>query len=110
VVVTAQHREESLQDLPIAITAIGARADYTHKGKAYQDLENREEGAISSCDVTNLRGSYTAEDQSWELAAWVKNLFDEEYMLHNYTINPGVAPMVMPAAPRTVGATLTYWF
>ena len=98
-------------DYPLAGGGIiGARADYTHKDKAYQDLENREEGAISSYDVTNLRASYTAEDQSWELAGWVKNVFDEEYMLHNYTINPGVAPMVLPAAPRTVGATLTYWF
>lgn len=89
--------------------SINARADYTHKGKAYQDLQNREEAAISSYDVTNLRVAYTATSEAWELAAWVKNVFDEEYMLHNFTINPGVSANVTPAAPRTAGVTLTWW-
>lgn len=88
---------------------INARADYTHKDKAYQDVQNREEGAIESYDLTNLRLAYTAPSESWEVAGWVKNAFDEEYMLHNFTINPGVAANPTPAAPRTSGVTLTWW-
>ncbi len=89
--------------------SINARADYTHKDKAYQDVQNREEGAIESYDITNLRLAYTAASESWEVAGWVKNAFDEEYMLHNFTINPGVAANPTPAAPRTAGVTLTWW-
>lgn len=88
---------------------INARADYTHKDLAYQDVQNRKEGAITSYDLTNFRVAYTADSESWEVAAWVKNAFDEEYMLHNFTINPGVSANPTPAAPRTAGVTLTLW-
>nr|WP_232059429.1 TonB-dependent receptor [Kineobactrum salinum] len=90
--------------------SLSARADYTRKGKAYQDLQNLEVAAIEAYEVTNLRVAYSAEGASWELAGWMKNVFDEQYMLHNFAINPGVSTNPTPAAPRTAGATLTVWF
>lgn len=95
-------------DYPLNSGRINARADYTYKDKAYQDIQNRDEGAIDSYNLLNLRFAYGSEDGRWELAGWVKNATDEEYMLHNFTINPGLSQAITPAAPLTYGATMTW--
>ena len=48
-------------------------------------------------DVVNLRAAYIAEGAQWEVAAWVKNATDEEYLLHNSVLNPGLAQLPLPA-------------
>ena len=95
-------------DYPLNSGRINARADYTYKDTAYQDIQNREEAAMDSYDLVNLRLAYASENEKWELAGWVKNATDEEYMLHNFTMNPGLSQNITPAPPRTYGATLTW--
>lgn len=95
-------------DYPLESGYINARVDYTYKDDAYQDIQNRPESTLESYDLLNLRLAYGADNGKWELAGWVKNATDEEYMLHNYTMNPGLSQNITPAAPRTVGATLTW--
>ncbi|MAA87352.1 MAG: hypothetical protein CME39_06800 [Haliea sp.] len=97
-------------DYPVASGSINARADYVYKDDAYQDLGNLEEAAIFDYDVLNLRLAYAPEGFRWEVAAWVKNALDEEYLLHNSVLNPGLAQLPLPAAPRTWGITATYNF
>ncbi len=96
-------------DYPVAHGAINARADFTHKDEAFQDVQNREESKMTAYDLLNLRAAYTSES-GWELAAWVKNATDKQYMLHNFTLNPGLSQGITPAAPRTVGLTATMFF
>tara|TARA_R110000772_G_scaffold268645_1_gene397002 strand:+ start:8942 stop:11122 length:2181 start_codon:yes stop_codon:yes gene_type:complete len=95
-------------DYPLQSNYINARVDYTYKDDAYQDIQNRPESTLESYELVNLRLAYGAGDGQWEIAGWVKNAADEEYMLHNYTMNPGLSQNITPAAPRTVGATLTW--
>jgi iron complex outermembrane receptor protein len=95
-------------DYPVASGAINARADYVYKDDAYQDIPNQEEAAMFSYDVLNLRLAYAPEDLRWEVAMWVKNALDEEYLLHNSVLNPELAQLPLPAAPRTWGVTATY--
>lgn len=49
-----------------------------------------------------------ADDESWQLMIWTKNLFDQRYVT---TWNPGTvttaATATLPAQPRTFGGTLT---
>lgn len=95
-------------DYPLTSGHLNARADYTYKDDAYQDVSNSEEAKMESYDLLNLRVAYSSESDKWELAGWVKNATDEEYMLHNSTLNPGLAQLILPAAPRTYGATFTW--
>ena len=90
--------------------AINARADFSHKDDAYQDIPNQEAAKMIEYDVLNLRAAYVAPGAQWEVAAWVKNATDEEYLLHNSVLNPGLAQLPLPAAPRTAGITATWNF
>lgn len=94
-------------DYPLANGYFNARVDYTYKGDAYQDIANQEDAKMAAYHVTNLRVAYGSNSDRWELAAWVKNATDEEYMLHNSTLNPSLAQLTLPAPPRTLGATVT---
>lgn len=97
-------------DYPVATGAVNARADYVYKDDAFQDIPNLIEGAMPAYDVLNLRLAYAPADYRWEVAAWIKNALDEEYLLHNSVLNPGLAQLPLPAAPRTWGITATYNF
>lgn len=97
-------------DYPVANGAINARADYTYKDDAYQDIENQDAAKMFSYDVLNLRLAYAPDSAKWEVAGWLKNALDEEYLLHNSVLNPGLAQLPLPAAPRTWGITATYQF
>ena len=100
-----------IYDYPLATgAAISARADFSHKDDAYQDIPNLDAAKMIEYDVINLRAAYLSEDAKWEVAVWVKNAADEEYLLHNSVLNPGLAQLPLPAAPRTVGLTATWNF
>jgi iron complex outermembrane receptor protein len=90
--------------------SINARADYTYKDDSFQDIQNQPEAAIPSYDLLNLRLAYSPASQRWEIAAWLKNALDEEYLVHNSVLNPGLAQLPVPAAPRTWGLTATLNF
>lgn len=100
----------AILDYPLSQGSINARLDYSHKGIAYQDIANEPAAAIPAYDLLNARVAYLTADGQWELAGWVKNLTDEEYLLHNSVLNPGLAQLSLPAAPRTWGVTVTYQF
>ena len=97
-------------DFPLASGNLNARADYVYKDDAFQDIPNLAEGAMFSYDVLNLRVAYGPASGSWEVATWLKNAMDEEYLLHNSVLNPSLAQLPLPAAPRTWGITATYNF
>ena len=97
-------------DFPMANGYLNARADYTHKDEAFQDIPNQEAAKMVEYDLLNIRLAYTNSDRSWEVAGWVKNVTDEEYLLHNSVLNPGLAQLPLPAAPRTFGVTATMNF
>jgi iron complex outermembrane receptor protein len=100
----------AIVDVPVGSGSINARADYTFKDDAFQDIPNAPEAAMFSYDVLNLRLAYAPANQRWEVAGWLKNALDEEYLLHNSVLNPGLAQLPLPAAPRTWGITATYNF
>ena len=106
-----KYGRRTVQGTPLATgAAISARADFSHKDDAYQDIPNLDAAKMIEYDVINLRAAYLSEDAKWEVAAWVKNAADEEYLLHNSVLNPGLAQLPLPAAPRTVGLTATWNF
>ncbi len=99
----------ALFNYPVASGNVSARADFTSKDEAYQDIENRELAAMPAYEVLNLRLAYTPASEQWEVAGWVKNALDEEYLAHNSVIAP-LAELALPAAPMTWGVTVNYRF
>jgi len=87
--------------------ALTARAEYVAKDQAYQDVPNTEHASIPAYRVTNMRLAYTSPDEHWEVAGSIKNVFNEEYYLHNYDLQPFGA-LHIPAMPRTYGVTVTW--
>ncbi len=84
-----------------------ARLEYVHKEKAYQDTSNYEYSAIPEYRFYDARLAYTSPGESWELALWGKNIFDEEYYLHNYQAPPFGA-IHIPATGANYGLTFTW--
>jgi iron complex outermembrane receptor protein len=65
----------------------------------------------ASYTIANARLGYAAPDGRWELAAFVNNLFEEEYRVYAYdgSLFAGVVAGVY-GKPRTYGVTATFRF
>ena len=61
---------------------------------------------VDSYNVLNLRGGFVAEDNSWQVTAWVKNLTDEEYFTAVSPSND--ANVHILGRERTFGLSLQY--
>lgn len=83
------------------------RADYTKQGKTTWDWINTPGGARSPYDVVNAR--LAVRNDSWEVAAWSKNLGDTEYNAEHIVLLP-FAGALFRAAPRTYGLDVQYRF
>jgi iron complex outermembrane receptor protein len=60
-------------------------------------------------DETKLwdsRLGWQSSDESWEVAAWVKNMTDDDYISHTYVIGPG--GIGVWGAPRTYGISVNW--
>jgi len=80
---------------------ISVRYDFFHSDEAFQDPREEPGAAKPAYDLSNLRVSYTPANGDWEFAVWGRNLFDEEYLTHNFPLQPF-------GNPGTAGAPLTY--
>lgn len=86
---------------------ISARYEYAYKDETQQDINNNPRSEKPDYEVSNIRLGYTTSNDNWEVAAWVKNAFDEEYLDHNF-YSAGFGAFSYPALPRTYGLTVTW--
>lgn len=86
---------------------VSARYEYAYKDETEQDINNNPLSQKGDYEVSNIRLGYTTSNENWEVAAWVKNAFDEEYLDHNF-YNAGFGAFSYPALPRTYGVTVTW--
>lgn len=88
-----------------------ATPSVTHRSRIYFELPNR--SAISQGPVTlvNARAGISFDDDRYELAGFIRNAFDEDYLLDagNTGGSFGI-PTFIPAEPRFYGAQLTARF
>ena len=66
---------------------LAAQASFSYSDSFYYSLRNFDSTELDSYTITNARVSYTSEDQDWELAAFVKNITDEEYAVTGFDIS-----------------------
>jgi outer membrane receptor protein involved in Fe transport len=86
------------------------QADYVYSDSYYSYLSNNKNtDRVDSYDLWNARLALQANDGSWEVAAWGKNITDEYYYVSNTIGNDVFARYAGMGA--TYGVTLTYnWF
>ncbi|MET1756379.1 TonB-dependent receptor [Novosphingobium sp. RD2P27] len=93
----------------------GARAfltpSVTHRSKIYFETPNTEAISQDAVTLVNVRGGLSFADSRYEIAAFARNVFNEEYLLD--AGNTGGAfgyPTFIPAEPRLYGVQLTARF
>ena len=86
------------------------RTDYRHTGDHYFDLNEQAAGQEDVYGLLGVRIAYAGAGESWEVAAWAKNLTDEEYRSHVQSIRAGRAGISQMGEPRTWGLTFTKRF
>jgi iron complex outermembrane receptor protein len=92
---------------PSEIGEFDVRLQYSHVDEQSRDyLDDRV--IIDEHDLIDLRIGWVSKDEDLEIALWVKNLADEDYIAHSYVVGPGVIGVW--GAPRTIGVTATYRF
>ena len=90
---------------PTEVGEFDVRLQYSHVDEQSRDyLDDRV--IIDVHDLIDLRIGWVSKDEDLEIALWVKNLADEDYIAHSYVIGPGVIGVW--GAPRTIGVTATY--
>jgi iron complex outermembrane receptor protein len=86
---------------------VSFRAEYIYKDETEQDIQNRPQALKDDYELANFRLGYTTSDGNWEIAGWIKNAFDEEYLTHNF-YNAGFGSFKYVALPQTYGVTVTW--
>ena len=89
--------------------AIQAWANY--QDELFYDIQNVPVSLEDGYTVSNLRLSYTSDDERWQLAAFVHNLSDEEYLSYTFDFT-GVFGFNQQAygPPLWAGVTFQYNF
>ncbi len=84
---------------------LDARLDYRYSDEQRHDVVNPLV-VTEEFSLVDARLAWTSAAEDWEFALWGKNLFEEEYIAHSYTIGPGVIGIA--GQPRTYGVSGTY--
>lgn len=84
--------------------SLAVAANYRYTGDQRGELEPY---AIQpSHGIADARLTWTSPGEQYEISAWIKNLADEEYITHVYTI--GAEVLGVFGDPRMYGVSLTY--
>lgn len=87
---------------------LGATATYT--GDQYFDNANTERLGQEAYWLVNARAALTAPGDQWELAAFIRNAFDETYTVDAFDVSDFGFDELVYGDPQTYGVSLTYRF
>ncbi|UYH54328.1 TonB-dependent receptor [Qipengyuania sp. SS22] len=92
-------------------TRLFATPSITHRSRIYFEVPNSELTSQGPVTLVNARAGVSFADDRYEIAGFIRNAFDEEYLLD--AGNTGGAfgiPTFIPAEPRFFGVQLTARF
>jgi iron complex outermembrane receptor protein len=96
-------------EVPIGSGRLALQVDGRWQDDVFFTAENNPALVQDSFGVVNFRGSYTFPGERFMASVFVRNAFDEEYLLGAYdTTNAFAANIFLPADPRTYGIALRY--
>jgi iron complex outermembrane receptor protein len=90
--------------------AMAAQVDGVWNDEQYIESTNSQISKEDAYLIWNARLSYTSGSEAWEIAAWVKNVGDEQYRLYNLDLGLLGISQEVYAPPRWYGGTITYRF
>jgi iron complex outermembrane receptor protein len=82
--------------------------DYRYQDKMYSAPHNRPTDTIPSYDLWNARVAYMTSSDRWSVAAWIRNIGDEEYIINRNTASITNIDRVVWGTPRLYGVNFTY--
>jgi iron complex outermembrane receptor protein len=84
------------------------RADYSFKDDFHHNAQNSNFTLEPSYEILNLRAGFGPSDGRWQLAAYAKNVFDEEYMQFREDVFAFLVAPAIVAPPREVGVEMSF--
>jgi iron complex outermembrane receptor protein len=92
-------------DTTTSIGDINFRLSYSHTDEQQTDYVD-DRIVQDEQNLWDSRVGWRSSDESWEIAAWVRNMTDEDYISHTYVIGPGGIGVWGP--PRTYGISVNW--
>ena len=86
------------------------QADGKYSDETFRESTNNSRLITDSYGVLNIRGAVLSNDGSWEVAAWARNVTDEEYEQERFASDIIGQIVGLQGNPRTYGLTLNYNF
>lgn len=85
--------------------------DFSHQGEHYFDITNSAISRSDSYTIFGARIAYTDPSDTYKLAAFVKNLTDEEYLVYTFDFTgPAGLNQQFYGPPRWFGASVEFRF
>jgi iron complex outermembrane receptor protein len=96
-------------NMPFNQGNLAVQLDGNYNDDQWLEVTNEGGSLQEAYNVSNARLTWTNSDESLELVAWVRNVFDEEYKIYN--LNLGILGNTSQyAPPRMVGGQVRYNF
>lgn len=87
---------------------ISAKVDYAYQDDMFFDPNNNPITIGPSYDIWNARLAWTSADARWEVAGWIKNIGDVDYIQHTFSQRGSRIAFARFGAPRHYGLTITW--
>ena len=97
--------------LAVAQGSVALQGDFQYRSQHYFSLTQAQASTENGYVIANARLSYTTDDDVWEAAIFVDNLFDTEYLVQTFDLATvlGMTEQYY-GPPRWVGGSITYTF
>jgi iron complex outermembrane receptor protein len=96
---------------PMLAGRTAIQATVTHQEDIYYDIQNVPVSFEDGYTVGNLRLSYANDDSPWEIAAFVDNVTDEEYLVYTFDFTGTFGfNQLAYGKPRWAGVSFRYEF
>jgi len=89
---------------------IAAKVDYAYQDDMFFDPDLNPITVSPSYSLWNARLAWTSADDTWEIAGWIKNISDKDYVQHAFSQRGSRIAFARFGDPRHYGVTLTYNF
>ena len=89
---------------------INLQVDFNYQDDVFFDAQNNPLLSEGSYWLFNARAGWTSPKGNWEVAAWGRNLGNEEYMVYAFDLSVFGFNEEMIGNPRKYGAEATYRF
>ncbi|MEJ2088302.1 MAG: TonB-dependent receptor, partial [Gammaproteobacteria bacterium] len=95
-------------DIPVDFGKFTLQLDWTFQDDVFFDAANNPLLSEDSLWLWNGRVAWTSSNEEWEVAGWVRNLGDEQYLTYAFDLSFFGFHEQMLGTPRMYGIEVTY--